>query len=82
MKENHCEKKTRKKSTKERYLNNNINIQVGFLNFFLLFLIKFYVLPDFIQKKVTIESGEFLNYVKFPSIIVMCGEKYTIIKLF
>lgn len=33
-------------------------------------------------KKVNIESGEFLNYVKFLPIIVMCGEKYTIIKLF
>ena len=34
------------------------------------------------RKKVNIESGEFLNYVKFLPIIVMCGEKYIVIRLF
>lgn len=59
--------------------NNGINIYAGSL-FFLL-----NAMPSQIshkRKKVNIESGEFLNYVKFLPIIVMCGEKYIVIKLF
>lgn len=62
---------------------DDVDMYVSFLTCLLAFFpVKFYALIDSTQKKENIESGQFLNYVKFLPVIVLCGEKYIIIKLF